>query len=152
MTAALWFPVLHLLKQEKQIRFWLKIDIRIDGKKWLRRRFGHSKTGNVAVSPIITNCLYGSLLQCDWKQKHREVFVMNADGSNNKQITLSIFRKWCYVIKGGSKIAFLSSESGAARFGKWIRWHRRNKLPTMTMMIEGFSFSHGRKDVVLSHR
>ncbi len=76
-------------------------------------------------------------------RSNREVFVMNADGSENKQITFTQTSESNAVwIKGGSKIAFLSSESGKSQV-----WEMnpdgsgRKQLSSYDGNIEGFAFS-----------
>ena len=52
-------------------------------------------------------------------RSNREVFVMNADGTDNKQITKTSYSENEAVwIKGGKKIAFLCNESGSSQLGK----------------------------------
>ena len=49
-------------------------------------------------------------------RSNREVFVMNADGTDNKQITKTSYSENEAVwIKGGKKIAFLCNESGSSQ-------------------------------------
>ena len=76
-------------------------------------------------------------------KSNREIFVMNADGSGNQQITHTAKSEsnvaW---IKEGTKIAFLSSEGGSSQV-----WEMnpdgsgRQQLTHFSQELEGFSFS-----------
>ena len=80
-------------------------------------------------------------------KSNTELFVMNADGSTNTQLTRTTWHEgqptW---IKGGSKLAYLSSESGSSQV-----WEmnpdgtERRQLTDYEGDIEGFSFSPDEK-------
>ena len=75
------------------------------------------RIGGAQVSPdgkkIVYSVAYYSVEQ---DKSNRELFVMNADGSDNKQITSTRYAENSAVwIKGGTKIAFLSNESGSSQ-------------------------------------
>ena len=75
------------------------------------------RIGSLDVSPdgkqIVYTVAYYSV---EANRSNREIFVMDADGGNNRCITQTPFSEsepmW---IKGGRKIAFLSSESGGSQ-------------------------------------
>ncbi|MGN0035659.1 MAG: alpha/beta fold hydrolase [Bacteroidaceae bacterium] len=75
------------------------------------------RIGSIDVSPdgkqIVYTVAYYSV---EANRSNREIFVMDADGGNNRCITQTPFSEsepmW---IKGGRKIAFLSSESGGSQ-------------------------------------
>ena len=86
-------------------------NIKIEGKRAMGR------IGGVAVSPdekqIAYTVAYYSVPE---NKSNREVFVMNTDGTGNQQITRTPWQEnevnW---IKGGTKLAFLSNESGSSQ-------------------------------------
>lgn len=112
------------------------------------------RIGGVSVSPdekqIAYTVAYYSVPE---NKSNREVFVMNADGTNNRQITHTSWQEnevsW---IKNGSKLAFLSNESGSSQV-----WEMnpdgsdRKQLTKYDGDIEGFSFSpDGKKLLFIS--
>ena len=112
------------------------------------------RIGGVSVSPdekqIAYTVAYYSVPE---NKSNREVFVMNADGTNNRQITHTPWQEnevsW---IKNGSKLAFLSNESGSSQV-----WEMnpdgsdRKQLTKYDGDIEGFSFSpNGKKLLFIS--
>ncbi|WP_321437329.1 S9 family peptidase [uncultured Bacteroides sp.] len=109
------------------------------------------RIGGFNVSPdgkkIVYTVAYYSIPQ---NKSNREVFVMNADGTGNQQITHTPFgENEAIWIKGGSKIAFLCSESGSNQL-----WEmnpdgtERKQLSSVDKDIEGFSFSPDGKKVL----
>lgn len=52
-------------------------------------------------------------------KSHLTIYVMNADGSNNRQLTTTSDNEGepCWI-KGGTKIAFLTAPAAATRSGK----------------------------------
>lgn len=102
------------------------------------------RIGGLDVSPdgkkVVYTVAYYSVPQ---DRSNREVYVMNADGSDNKQITHSTFSENEAVwFKKGEKIAFLSNESGSSQV-----WEMnpdgsdRKQLTDFSENIEGFKFS-----------
>ena len=115
-----------------------------DGRMTPEALWAFGRIGDYQVSPdgqlIVYTVGYYSVPQ---DKSNREVFVMNSDGTNNRQITTTPYGEnnvaW---IKGGSKIAFLSSEGGSSQI-----WEMnpdgsgRQQLSHYEGDIEGFLFS-----------
>ncbi|WP_199830419.1 alpha/beta hydrolase family protein [Parabacteroides bouchesdurhonensis] len=109
------------------------------------------RIGGFNVSPdnkkVVYTVAYYSVPE---NKSNREVFVMNADGTDNKQITKTEYSENEAVwIKGGTKIAFLCSESGSNQL-----WEMnpdgtdRKQLSHYDGNIEGFAFSPDEKKVL----
>ena len=102
-----------------------KSDIRIkDGRMTPEALWAMGRIGGMNVSPdgkkVVYTVAYYSVPE---NKSNREVFVMNADGSDNKQITKTGFAENEAVwIKGGTKIAFLCNESGRPALGDESGW------------------------------
>ncbi|WP_434533916.1 prolyl oligopeptidase family serine peptidase [Bacteroides sedimenti] len=109
------------------------------------------RIGGFNVSPdgkkIVYTVAYYSVSQ---NKSNREVFVMNADGTENKQITRTSFNENEAVwFKGGTKIAFLSTESGSSQLWEMNPdGSERKQLSSFDKDIEGFSFSPDGKKVL----
>ena len=126
-----------------------KSDIRIkDGRMTPEALWAMGRIGGMNVSPdgkrVVYTVAYYSVPE---NKSNREVFVMNADGSDNKQITKTGFDDNETVwIKGGTKIAFLCNESGSSQL-----WEMnpdgtdRKRLSDYDKDIEGFAFSPDEK-------
>ena len=129
-----------------------KSDIRIkDGRMTPEALWAMGRIGGMNVSPdgkrVVYTVAYYSVPE---NKSNREVFVMNADGSDNKQITKTGFAENEAVwIKGGTKIAFLCTESGSSQL-----WEMnpdgtdRKRLSDYDKDIEGFAFSPDEKKVL----
>ena len=129
-----------------------KSDIRIkDGSMTPEALWAMGRIGGMNVSPdgkkVVYTVAYYSVPE---NKSNREVFVMNADGSDNKQITKTGFAENEAVwIKGGTKIAFLCNESGSSQL-----WEMnpdgtdRKRLSDYDKDIEGFAFSPDEKKVL----
>ena len=129
-----------------------KSDIRIkDGRMTPEALWAMGRIGVMNVSPdgkkVVYTVAYYSVPE---NKSNREVFVMNADGSDNKQITKTGFAENEAVwIKGGTKIAFLCNESGSSQL-----WEMnpdgtdRKRLSDYDKDIEGFAFSPDEKKVL----
>jgi len=120
-------------------------DIQIEGKRMTPEAlWAMGRISGVAVSPdekqIAYTVAYYSVPE---NKSNREVFVMNTDGTGNQQITRTPWQEnevnW---IKGGTKLAFLSNESGSSQL-----WEMnpdgsgRKQLTQYDGDIEGYSFS-----------
>ena len=129
-----------------------KSDSRIkDGRMTPEALWAMGRIGGMNVSPdgkrVVYTVAYYSVPE---NKSNREVFVMNADGSDNKQITKTGFAENEAVwIKGGTKIAFLCNESGSSQL-----WEMnpdgtdRKRLSDYDKDIEGFAFSPDEKKVL----
>ncbi len=129
-----------------------KSDIRIkDGRMTPEALWAMGRIGGMNVSPdgkrVVYTVAYYSVPE---NKSNREVFVMNADGSDNKKITKTGFAENEAVwIKGGTKIAFLCNESGSSQL-----WEMnpdgtdRKRLSDYDKDIEGFAFSPDEKKVL----
>lgn len=115
-----------------------------DGRLTPEALWAMGRIGGLDVSPdgkkVVYTVAYYSVQE---NSSNREVFVMNADGMENMQITHTPYNETGAVwIKGGSKIAFLSNESGGSQI-----WEMnpdgtdRKILSEFDGPIEGFSFS-----------
>ena len=129
-----------------------KSDIRIkDGRMTPEALWDMGRIGGMNVSPdgkkVVYTVAYYSVPE---NKSNREVFVMNADGSDNKQITKTgLAENEAVWIKGGTKIAFLCNESGSSQL-----WEMnpdgtdRKRLSDYDKDIEGFAFSPDEKKVL----
>ena len=129
-----------------------KSDIRIkDGRMTPEALWAMGRIGGMNVSPdgkrVVYTVAYYSVPE---NKSNREVFVMNADGSDNKQITKTGFAENEAVwIKGGTKIAFLCNESGSSKLWEMNQdWTDRKRLSDYDKDIEGFAFSPDEKKVL----
>lgn len=132
-----------------------KSDIVIPGKRMTPEAlWAMGRMGGLSVSPDGERIVYSvAYYSVDENKSNRELFIMNADGTGNIQITHTPFSEnepsW---IKNGEKIAFLSSESGSSQL-----WEMnpdgtgRKQLTHYENDIEGFSFSpDGKKLLFIS--
>lgn len=102
------------------------------------------RIGGTQVSPDGSKILYSvSYYSIPENKSNSELFAMNADGTDKKQITETAHResaaKW---MKDGEHIAFLSSESGTSQL--WIMkvdGNDRNQITEREGGINDFSFS-----------
>lgn len=109
------------------------------------------RIGSVEVSPDKSKILY-QVTYVDIKQNktNPELFVMNTDGSNKKQLTVTNAREsnpqW---ISGGKRIAFLSNESGTSQI--WTMNPDGSGMKKITDVdggINGFIFSPDNKKLL----
>lgn len=127
-------------------------DIRIEKRRMTPEAlWAMGRIGSVAPSPdgnkIAYVVTYYSVAQ---NKSNTELFVMNADGTSGKQITHSSWHENQPVwIKGGTKLAYLSNESGSSQV-----WEMnpdgtdRHQLTAYEKDIEGFSFSPDEKKLL----
>lgn len=113
------------------------------------------RVGAVSVSPDAKSVVYGvSYYSVEQNKSHHTLHIMNADGSNQQLLTTTAANEtgaaW---IKGGTKIAFLSNESGSNQV-----WEMnpdgsgRKQLSNEESDIEGFLFSPDETKVILVKR
>ena len=132
-----------------------KSDIKIEGKRMTPEAlWAMGRIGGLAVSPdgkkIAYTVAYYSVPE---NKSNREVFVMNADGSDNRQITRTPYQEnevtW---IKGGSKLAFLSNDNGSSQLYEMNPdGSGRKQLTNYDGDIEGYSISpDGKKLLFIS--
>ena len=109
------------------------------------------RIGSVEISPDKSQILYQvTYVGIQQNKTNPELFVMNSDGSNKKQLTVTTAREsnpqW---MSGGKKIAFLSNEGGTSQIwtinpdGSGMR-----KITDEKENIEGFIFSPDEKKVL----
>ena len=110
------------------------------------------RIGAFSVSPdnktIAYNVAYYSVEQ---NKSHRILYTIGTDGKNQKQLTNSKFNETdaCWI-KGGTKIAYLSNESGTSQV--WMMnpdGTSREQLSNSKDDIEGFIFSPDEKKIIL---
>ena len=113
--------------------------------------YSFGRIGSVEVSPDKSKILY-QVTYVDIKQNktNPELFVMNTDGSDKKQLTVTNAREsnpqW---ISGGKKVAFLSNEGGTSQI--WIMnpdGSGMKKITDVEEGITGFVFSPDNKKVL----
>lgn len=122
-----------------------------DGRMTPEALWAFGRIGGVSVSPDVKKLVYTvGYYSVPQDKGNREVFVMNADGSENTQITKTPFSEGNTVwFKNGTKIAFLSSESGSSQV-----WEMnpdgtgRKQLSNYDGNIEGFAFSPDEKKIL----
>ncbi len=122
-----------------------KPDIKIEGKRMTPEAlWAMGRIGSVAVSPDEKQIAYSvAYYSVPENKSNNELFVMDADGGNHRQITRDNWQEsqpaW---IKDGKKIAFLCNESGSSQV-----WEmnpdgtERKQLTEYDGDIEGFAFS-----------
>jgi dipeptidyl aminopeptidase/acylaminoacyl peptidase len=129
-----------------------KSDIKIEGQRMTPEAlWAMGRIGDYDVSPdgkrIVYTVAYYSVPE---NKSNREIFIMNADGSENKQLTHSPYQenevKW---IKGGTKIAFLSNDDGTSQLYEMNPdGTNRTKLSSYDGDMEGYLISPDGKKVL----
>jgi Tol biopolymer transport system component len=113
--------------------------------------YSFGRIGSVEVSPDKSRVLY-QVTYVDIKENktNTELFVINTDGSDKKQLTVTNAREsnpqW---ISNGKKIAFLSNESGSSQI--WVMNPDGSGMKRITDVeegIDGFIFSPDNKKVL----
>ena len=109
------------------------------------------RIGNLSVSPDRKQILYQvTYISIAENKSNAELFIMNSDGSNKKQLTITNTQETnAQWIDGGRKIAFLSNETGSSQI-----WTINPDGGGMTQVsnqeegIEGFIISPDGKKVL----
>lgn len=129
-----------------------KSNIQLDGKRITPEAlWAMGRIGSVAVSPDEKQIAYTvSYYSVPENKSNSELFVMNADGSAKKQLTQNAAYEgeptW---IKGGKKLAYLSSEGGSTQV-----WEMnpdgsgKKQLTNYEGGIDGFAFSPDEKKLL----
>lgn len=115
-----------------------------DGRMTPEALWAMGRIGGLDISPdgkkIVYTVAYYSVPE---NSSNREIYVMNTDGTDNKQITETPYNESEAVwIKGGTKIAFLCNESGGSQIWEMNPDGTERKiLSEFDGPIEGFKFS-----------
>lgn len=113
--------------------------------------YSFGRIGDVQVSPDRSKILYQvTYVSIQQNKTNPELFVMDADGSNKKQITHTNSRESnpCWL-NGGKKIAFLSNEGGTSQIWTMnLDGGDLAKLSEDEKGIDGFLFSPDEKKVL----
>lgn len=113
--------------------------------------YSFGRITDMQLSPDKTKVLYGvTYVGIKENKTNRELFTINADGTEKKQITQTASSennaRW---INGGTKIAFLSSESGSSQL--WVMdadGLNRKQISDIEGGINGFEFSPDQKKIL----
>ena len=103
-----------------------------------------ARVSDIKLSPDAAKVLYGvTFVSIEQNKGNRELFVVNLDGTDKKQITYSAQSEQNAVwLKNGKEIAFLSSESGKPQI--WIMnadGSNRRQVSDFEGGINGFALS-----------
>ena len=120
-------------------------DIRLENRRLTPEAlWAMGRIGSVAPSPDAGRVAYTvSYYSVAQNKSNTELFMMNADGSDNTQLTRTAWNEgqpaW---IKGGTKLTYLSSESGSSQVWEMnVDGTARHRLTDYDGDIEGFAFS-----------
>ena len=119
-------------------------ELKIDNKRMTPEAlWAMGRIGSMAVSPDGTKVAYTvSYYSVPQNKSNSEVFVMNADGSDNQQITHTPKGESNVVWTSDGKLRFLSSESGSSQIWEMnADGSGRHQLTDYDGDIEGFAFS-----------
>lgn len=153
MSAALLLASCNGTSKQKESETVIeKPTVQLPGKRMTPEAlWAMGRIGGLSVSPDGKQVLYSvAYYSVSENRSNRELFVMNADGSENRQIThTSVAENEATWIKNGSKIAFLSSESGSSQL-----WEMnpdgsgRKQLSQYDGDIEGYSLAPDGKKIL----
>lgn len=109
------------------------------------------RIGEVSVSPDQKQLLYSvAYYSVEQDKSNRELFIMNADGSENRQITQTVFQENNAVwIRGGQQIAFLSNDDGTSQlYFMNPDGSNRRQITHYEGGIDAFAFSPDEKKIL----
>lgn len=133
-----------------------KSDIKIDdGVMTPEALWAMGRVGTPAVSPDGKRIIYGvSYYSVEHNKSHHTINIMDIDGNNKECLTRTPANETGAVwIKGGSKIAFLSSEGGSSQVWEMNPdGSERRQLTNDKSDIEGFLFSPCETKAILIKR
>ncbi len=130
-----------------------KHEIKIEGGRMTPEAlWAMGRIGSMSPSPDGTRIAYGvSYYSVPENRSHRVIYMMNADGTDNRLLTTSTASEGDVTwIKGGTKLAYLSTESGTSQL-----WEMnpdgtgRRQLTDLEKGLEGYKFSPDEKKVIL---
>lgn len=113
--------------------------------------YSFGRVSDVQVSPDNARVLYGvTYVSIEQNKTNRELFTMNVDGTDNKQITKTPKSENNAVwVKNGSKIAFLTSESGSPQIWEMnADGTGRTQISEIEGGVSGFAYSPDGKKVL----
>jgi dipeptidyl aminopeptidase/acylaminoacyl peptidase len=113
--------------------------------------YSFARVSDVKLSPDGSKVLYGvTFISIEQNKGNRELFVVDREGSNKRQITQTPQSEQNAVwIKGGNEIAFLSNESGSSQiWAMQADGTNRRQLSRYEGGINGFSFSPDESQVL----
>lgn len=132
-------------KQEAEAPLIGRVDVKVpNGVMTPEVLYSMARVSDAKLSPDGKKILYGvTFISIEQNKGNRELFVMNIDGSDKKQITNTPQSEQNAVwIKGGSEIAFLCNEGGSSQI--WVMnadGSNRRKVSNHSGNINGFLFS-----------
>ena len=130
-----------------------KSEIKIEnGRMTPEALWAMGRIGGMTPSPDGTQIAYSvSYYSVPENRSHRVIYMMNADGSQNRMLTTSAASEGDVTwIKGGKKLAYLSTESGTNQL-----WEMnpdgtgRRQLTDLEKGLEGYKFSPDETKVIL---
>lgn len=140
-------------EQKADTPFIGKNEIKIEGDRMTPEAlWAMGRIGNVSPSPDGKHIAYGvTYYSVPENKSHRVIYMMNADGTDNHMLTTSAASEGDVTwIKGGTKLAYLSTESGSNQL-----WEmnpdgtERRQLTDTEKSLEGYSFSPDEKQLIL---
>ena len=130
-----------------------KHEIKIEGGRMTPEAlWAMGRIGSMSPSPDGKQIAYGvSYYSVPENKSHRVIYMMNADSTDNRMLTTSAASEGDVTwIKGGTKLAYLSTESGSNQL-----WEMnpdgtgRRQLTDLEKGLEGYKFSPDESKVIL---